>query len=139
MVAQHPRPTAPTSRPSPRGHTEEAVLRWLLAEARRRAGHALGLAAVLPPQPVAREFELSRLSIGLADLVDRLDNARDLMAHLRDPALLELVTDLQARTWVAASLLEAHARLASGTEVDESRWRAHAESLHRAYGEALFR
>jgi hypothetical protein len=118
---------------------EEAVLRWLLAESVRRAGVAQGLVAILPQQSMAREYELSRLSIGLADLVRRLDEARDLLQHIRSAELLSLVTDLQARTWIAAGLLEARARLASGTEPDPERWADQAASLERAYGPSLFR
>ena len=136
MVAHAP--VAPAADVPAAEATEDDVLRWLIREARRRAAHALGLAATLPPQPIAQELELSRLYIGLSDLLDRLTQARRLLAQLQEPALVEVVTDLQARTWVAASLLEATARVASGTESDPDYWVEAAACFRRAYGTELF-
>jgi len=142
MVATNHVTTAPTNnatnRLPARDASEDDVLRWLIREARRRAAHALGLAAALPPQSIRTELELSQLYVGVSDLLDRLTSARTLLAQLREPALVDVVTDLQARTWVAASLLEARARIASGTESDDAYWQAAAESLERAYGAQLF-
>jgi len=138
LSRQSPPSGQASNRPSPSATSEDEVLVWLVHEANRRAAHAMGLASALPPQPISRELELSRLYVGLADLVQRLASAHALLGSLAEPALLDVVTDLQARTWVAASLLEARARLASGTESDPAYWRASADSLAGAYGEQLF-
>lgn len=117
---------------------DHAVLHWLVVAACRQAARALDLVADLPTQPPAREWELARLTIGLADLVESLAEAQQALDPHADTATLERVTDLQARTWVAASLLEARARLAGGVDPEPERWAAMCEPLEAAYGASLF-
>jgi hypothetical protein len=116
----------------------------LVDDARRRASRALQAALAVESLPSADEQRLSRLYVGLVDLQMRLSSAHQMQQIVNDPDLERAVYDLQARTWVAAALLEAMVSLHAIDPRDEAAterahdWSNQIASLSRAYGRSLF-